>query len=156
MGSGPSLLQRDPRRRLCLLPVLQPLPLWLRPLHRTSFSQRTRKRPVRNLFLLALSSAYSLSSIRRRYAYDSIHNAISISRRPLRRGGYSRVSLVSHALLPLSHPCPQTCMLAEKSIGDVLNTNDNAEVLLGLHTAKRQRPRSTPDSTFANNATIST
>lgn len=30
--------------------------------------------------------------VRRRYAYDSIHNAIAVSRQTLQRGGYSRVS----------------------------------------------------------------
>jgi hypothetical protein len=41
-------------------------------------------------------------------------------------------------------------MLAEKSIRDVLNTGDNAEVLLALHTANRQRqPPSTSGRTLA-------
>ncbi|KIM65201.1 hypothetical protein SCLCIDRAFT_1212325 [Scleroderma citrinum Foug A] len=60
-----------------------------------------------------------LQSVLRRYAYDSIHNAISVSRQTLQPGGYSRV-----------------CSLAEKSIRDVLNTNDNVDVLLALHLPK--------------------
>ncbi|KAI9566470.1 hypothetical protein HD554DRAFT_2323067 [Boletus coccyginus] len=84
-----------------------------------------------DLFIVPRSRS-ELESVLRRYAYDSIHNAISISRRPLQVGGYSR-----------------TCMLAEKSIRDVLNTNDNAEVLLALHTANRQRQPATPGRTLA-------
>lgn len=59
-------------------------------------------------------------------------------------------SVVPLAVLPsFSYPLPQTCMLAEKSIRDVLNTNDNAEVLLALHTANRQRQPATPGRTLA-------
>jgi len=59
-------------------------------------------------------------------------------------------SVVPPAVLPsLSYPLPQTCMLAEKSIRDVLNTSDNAEVLLALHTATRQRQPPTPGRTLA-------
>ncbi|KAL9712724.1 hypothetical protein Ac2012v2_003961 [Leucoagaricus gongylophorus] len=50
------------------------------------------------------------------YAYDAIHNAIATSRSTLQPGGYSRV-----------------CILAEKSIYDILNSNDNVKFLLGLH-----------------------
>ncbi|KAI6005983.1 hypothetical protein EDD15DRAFT_2384633 [Pisolithus albus] len=60
-----------------------------------------------------------LQSVLRRYAYDSIHNAISVSRQTLQPGGYSRV-----------------CSLAEKSIRNVLNKDDNTEVLLALHAPK--------------------
>ncbi|KAH7929457.1 hypothetical protein BV22DRAFT_1080936 [Leucogyrophana mollusca] len=68
-----------------------------------------------DLFIMPRSKN-ELESILRRYAYDSIHNAISRSRSTLERGGYSR-----------------TCHLAEKSIRDVLTTNDNAATLLGWH-----------------------
>lgn len=37
-----------------------------------------------------------IDSRSRRYAYDSIHNVIAISRRPLQRGGYSRVSRAAY------------------------------------------------------------
>jgi len=72
----------------------------------------------RDLFLLP-RTRIELESILRRYAYDAIHNAIAISRSPLQTGGYSRI-----------------CHLAEKSIRDVLNTGDNAEILLVLHQPK--------------------
>ncbi|KAI6109152.1 hypothetical protein EDD16DRAFT_1615788 [Pisolithus croceorrhizus] len=60
-----------------------------------------------------------LQSVLRRYAYDSIHNAISVSRQTLQPGGYSRI-----------------CGLAEKSIRNVLSKDDNTEVLLALHAPK--------------------
>ncbi|KAF8812425.1 hypothetical protein BYT27DRAFT_7182862 [Phlegmacium glaucopus] len=68
-----------------------------------------------DLFLLPRTPA-ELESILRRYSYDAIHNAIASSRSPLQTGGYSRI-----------------CHLAEKSIRDVLNTGDNANILLALH-----------------------
>ncbi|TFK75899.1 hypothetical protein BDN72DRAFT_831341 [Pluteus cervinus] len=64
-----------------------------------------------------------LERILRRYAYDAIHNAIAKCRAALQPGGYGRV-----------------CYLAEKSISDVLNANDNAESLLRLH----YNPSATP------------
>ncbi|KAF8136313.1 hypothetical protein EV363DRAFT_728479 [Boletus edulis] len=84
-----------------------------------------------DLFIVPRSRS-ELESVLRRYAYDSIHNAIAVSRRPLQRGGYSR-----------------TCLLAEKSIRGVLNTNDNAEVLVALHTANRRTQPSTSDRALA-------
>lgn len=68
-----------------------------------------------DLFLIPRIRA-ELESILRRYSYDAIHNAIASSRSPLQTGGYSRV-----------------CHMAEKSIRDVLNTGDNANILLALH-----------------------
>jgi hypothetical protein len=38
--------------------------------------------------------------VRRRYAYDSIHNAIAVSRQTLQRGGYSRVSGALFVIAP--------------------------------------------------------
>jgi hypothetical protein len=70
-------------------------------------------------------SRLQLERVLRRYSYDAIHNAISKARSPLERGGYSRV-----------------CHLAEKSISDVLDNNDNVPYLLALH-----RPATDPGST---------
>ncbi|KAI6106417.1 hypothetical protein EV401DRAFT_2273594 [Pisolithus croceorrhizus] len=64
-----------------------------------------------------------LQSVLRRYAYDSIHNAISVSRQTLQPGGYSRI-----------------CGLAEKSIRNVLSKDDNTEVLLALHCTQASLP----------------
>ncbi|KAF7971116.1 hypothetical protein HWV62_7164 [Athelia sp. TMB] len=68
-----------------------------------------------DLFLLPRTRS-ELESVLRRYSYDSIHNAIARSRSTLARGGYSRA-----------------CLLAEKSINDVLNKGENASTLLYLH-----------------------
>ncbi|KAF8655214.1 hypothetical protein AX16_003121 [Volvariella volvacea WC 439] len=68
-----------------------------------------------DLFLVPRTRS-ELESILRRYSYDAIHNAIARSRSTLQPGGYSRV-----------------CLLAEKSIHDVLNRNDNTSALLALH-----------------------
>ncbi|KIJ17369.1 hypothetical protein PAXINDRAFT_168058 [Paxillus involutus ATCC 200175] len=84
-------------------------------------------------------SRSELESVLRRYAYDGIHNAIAISRQPLQRGGYSR-----------------TCMLAEKSIREVLNTNDNVEVLLALHSPQSKSMPPTSDRNFSSNTGIRT
>ena len=54
--------------------------------------------------LLSLTTA-----IRRRYAYDSIHNAIAISRQPLQRGGYSRVSHIAHSHAPVLTAIRHVC-----------------------------------------------
>lgn len=80
-----------------------------------SYQAFTRYLSGSDLFIMPRSRS-ELEGVLRRYAYDSIHNAIAVSRQTLQRGGYSR-----------------TCSLAEKSIRDVLNTNDNATVLLNLH-----------------------
>ncbi|KAG2349964.1 hypothetical protein BDR05DRAFT_955809 [Suillus weaverae] len=80
-----------------------------------SYQAFTRYLSGSDLFIVPRSHR-ELEGVLRRYAYDSIHNAIAVSRQTLQRGGYSR-----------------TCSLAEKSIRDVLNTNDNATVLLNLH-----------------------
>ncbi|KAG1806798.1 uncharacterized protein HD556DRAFT_1324129 [Suillus plorans] len=63
-----------------------------------------------------------LERVLRRHAYDSIHNSISRSRQTLKAGGYSR-----------------TCHFAEQSIRSVLNTEDNARILLAWH-----RPNTAP------------
>ncbi|EGO01897.1 hypothetical protein SERLA73DRAFT_177498 [Serpula lacrymans var. lacrymans S7.3] len=68
-----------------------------------------------DLFIVPRSRT-ELERILRRYAHDSIHNAISRSRSSLELGGYSR-----------------TCHLAEDSIRNVLNTGDNVATLLALH-----------------------
>ncbi|PFH52735.1 hypothetical protein AMATHDRAFT_56110 [Amanita thiersii Skay4041] len=78
-----------------------------------------------------------LESILRRYCYDAIHNAISISRVPLESGGYSRI-----------------CHLAEKSIRDVLDTKDNVKILLALHRAPKME--STHDAEDRSVASIAT
>lgn len=54
LGSRPSLVQRNSRRGMRLLPGLQPLSLWLRPIHHPSFPQRARERFVRKLSLVTL------------------------------------------------------------------------------------------------------
>lgn len=43
-------------------------------------------------FLFAFPPRADPFHIRKRYAYDAIHNAIASSRSPLQTGGYSRVS----------------------------------------------------------------
>lgn len=68
-----------------------------------------------DIFILPRSRT-ELESILRRYSYDAIHNTIAKSRSTLQPGGYSRV-----------------CNLAEQSIRGVLNTSDNAKILLALH-----------------------
>ncbi|KAG6337206.1 hypothetical protein ID866_1878 [Astraeus odoratus] len=45
---------------------------------------------------------------------------------------------------------PQMCMLAEKSIRNVLNTNDNADVLLALHTPTSASPPPAADRAIPN------
>ncbi|KAH7930826.1 hypothetical protein BV22DRAFT_1042931 [Leucogyrophana mollusca] len=87
-----------------------------------SYQAFTRYLAGSDLFILPRSRS-ELESILRRYAYDSIHNAISRSRSTMERGGYSR-----------------TCLLAEKSIRGVLNTNDNAAALLALHARVQPSP----------------
>ncbi|KAJ3736349.1 hypothetical protein DFJ43DRAFT_610237 [Lentinula guzmanii] len=71
-----------------------------------------------DLFILPRMRS-ELESVLRRYSYDSIHNAISSSRSTLQPGGYGRV-----------------CHYAEASIRNVLNTNDNAAILLSMHVPK--------------------
>ncbi|KAG2150640.1 uncharacterized protein EDB93DRAFT_1059022, partial [Suillus bovinus] len=83
-----------------------------------SYQAFTRYLSGSDLFIVPRSRR-ELEGVLRRYAYDSIHNAISVSRQTLQRGGYSRM-----------------CSLAEKSIRDVLNTNDNTTVLLNLHASQ--------------------
>ncbi|KAJ2931585.1 hypothetical protein H1R20_g5384, partial [Candolleomyces eurysporus] len=68
-----------------------------------------------DLYLLPRNK-HDLERILRRYAHDAIHNAISQSRSPLQTGGYSRI-----------------CHDAEQSIGDVLKTGNNVQILLALH-----------------------
>lgn len=68
-----------------------------------------------DIFILPRSRT-ELDNVLRRYSYDAIHNTIAKSRSTLQLGGYSRV-----------------CNLAEQSIRDVLNTGNNAEILLALH-----------------------
>ncbi|KAJ7781229.1 hypothetical protein B0H16DRAFT_611800 [Mycena metata] len=69
-----------------------------------------------HLFILPRTRR-ELESILRRYSTDAIHNAIAKSRGTLAAGGYSRV-----------------CHLAVNSIEEVLNTGDNVNYLLALHT----------------------
>ncbi|TEB30278.1 hypothetical protein FA13DRAFT_581963 [Coprinellus micaceus] len=83
---------------------------------------------------------FELESILRRYAHDAIHNAISQSRSPLQTGGYRRI-----------------CHHAEQSIRDVLATDNNTQILLGLHrrnttSTKASSPRK-PSSTDRSIAT---
>ncbi|KAH7889742.1 hypothetical protein F5I97DRAFT_1800499 [Phlebopus sp. FC_14] len=96
-----------------------------------------------DLFIVPRSRS-ELDAVLRRYAYDAIHNAIAVSRQTLQRGGYSRASF------PSSHHSSTICMLAEKSIRDVLNTNDNADVLVALHA-----PKSTPQASASSTRSIS-
>jgi len=44
----------------------------------------------------------------------------------------------------------QICMLAEKSIRNVLNTNDNVDVLLSLHLSKSTPQTPMADMTMSN------
>ncbi|KAJ3569345.1 hypothetical protein NP233_g5112 [Leucocoprinus birnbaumii] len=64
-----------------------------------------------------------LENLLKSYAYDAIHNAIATSRSSLQPGGYSRV-----------------CTLAEKSIRDILESNDNVNFLLGIHKHDKSQP----------------
>ncbi|KAH9966116.1 hypothetical protein BC827DRAFT_1153497 [Russula dissimulans] len=57
-----------------------------------------------------------LANVLRRYSYDAIHNIIARARSPLAPGGYSRV-----------------CHIAERSLHNVLDSDDNVTVLLSLH-----------------------
>jgi hypothetical protein len=57
-----------------------------------------------------------LENVLRRYSYDAIHNIIARARSPLAPGGYSRV-----------------CHIAEGSLHNVLDSDDNVAVLLSLH-----------------------
>ncbi|EIW85228.1 hypothetical protein CONPUDRAFT_98095 [Coniophora puteana RWD-64-598 SS2] len=70
-------------------------------------------------------SRSELEGVLRRYSYDSIHNSIARSRSTLERGGYSRA-----------------CHLAEQSIRNVLNQNDNTAALLAMHSPQRARQES--------------
>ncbi|KAG1865238.1 hypothetical protein C8R48DRAFT_706532 [Suillus tomentosus] len=99
-----------------------------------SYQAFTRYLSGSDLFIVPRSPR-ELEGVLRRYAYDSIHNAIAVSRQTLQRGGYSRM-----------------CSLAEKSIRDVLNTNDNATVLLDLHTPQ-PGTFTGPDVTLPNSNT---
>ncbi|KAJ8594309.1 hypothetical protein M405DRAFT_809339 [Rhizopogon salebrosus TDB-379] len=99
-----------------------------------SYQAFTRYLSGSDLFIVPRSRS-ELEGVLRRYAYDSIHNAIAVSRQTLQRGGYSRI-----------------CSLAEKSIRDVLNTNDNAAVLLALH-APQAKSFSGPDVSLPNSNT---
>jgi len=72
-----------------------------------------------DLFILPRSRS-ELESILKRYSYDAIHNTISQARANLEAGGYSRI-----------------CHLAETSISNVLNANDNVVALLALHPQPR-------------------
>jgi len=69
----------------------------------------------RDLFILPRTRG-ELVSVLNRYAKDSIHNTISGARNGLQPGGYTRI-----------------IQLAHKSILRVLDTDDNASVLLSLH-----------------------
>ncbi|KAI0254386.1 hypothetical protein BJV78DRAFT_1187478 [Lactifluus subvellereus] len=59
-----------------------------------------------------------LENVLRRYSYDAIHNIIARARSALAPGGYSRV-----------------CHIAERSLHNVLDSDDNVAVLLSLHTS---------------------
>jgi len=63
-------------------------------------------------------SRKELENILRRYSYDAIHNLIARARSSLAPGGYSRV-----------------CHIAEGSLHNVLDSDDNVAVLLSLHTS---------------------
>lgn len=73
---------------------------------------------------------------RQRYAKDSIHNTISGARNALQPGGYTRVSPLHLAYDYVRDPSPslfQIIQLSRRSILRVLDTDDNASVLLSLH-----------------------
>ncbi|GJE84019.1 hypothetical protein PsYK624_000930 [Phanerochaete sordida] len=72
-----------------------------------------------DLYLLPRSRT-ELENVLRRYAYDAIHNFISQARSEISKGGYSRM-----------------CHLAETSIRNALDENDNAAYLLALHRPQR-------------------
>ncbi|KAF5364325.1 hypothetical protein D9756_000617 [Leucocoprinus leucothites] len=81
----------------------------------SSYSAFDRYISGADLYILPNTQA-ELENLLKSYAYDAIHNAIATSRSSLQPGGYSRV-----------------CTLAEKSIRDILESNDNVNFLLGLH-----------------------
>jgi len=59
-----------------------------------------------------------LRNVLRRYSYDAIHNIIARARSSLAPGGYSRI-----------------CHIAESSLHNVLDSDDNVAVLLSLHSS---------------------
>ncbi|KAF8505601.1 hypothetical protein F5888DRAFT_1650368 [Russula emetica] len=59
-----------------------------------------------------------LENVLRRYSYDAIHNIIARARSSLAPGGYSRV-----------------CHIAETSLHNVLDSDNNVAVLLSLHSS---------------------
>ncbi|KAH9062868.1 hypothetical protein EDB87DRAFT_1806388 [Lactarius vividus] len=63
-----------------------------------------------------------LENILRRYSYDAIHNIVARARSSLAPGGYSRV-----------------CHIAESSLHNVLDSDDNVAVLLSLHASGGDR-----------------
>ncbi|KAJ7047362.1 hypothetical protein C8F04DRAFT_1226443 [Mycena alexandri] len=88
-----------------------------------------------HLFILPRTRR-ELESILRRYSTDAIHNAIAKSRGTLAAGGYSRV-----------------CHLAVNSIEEVLNTGDNVNYLLALHTPTESPTPHEQDPTMRSTAT---
>ncbi|TFK55715.1 hypothetical protein OE88DRAFT_1652148 [Heliocybe sulcata] len=82
-----------------------------------SYAALSRYLSGADLFLLPRSRS-ELERILRRYSYDAIHNTIAKARSTLESGGYSRI-----------------CHLAENSIAQVLDSGDNVETLLRLHSA---------------------
>ncbi|KAF8484935.1 hypothetical protein DFH94DRAFT_717140 [Russula ochroleuca] len=59
-----------------------------------------------------------LENVLRRYSYDAIHNIIARARSSVAPGGYSRV-----------------CHIAECSLHNVLDSDNNVAVLLSLHSS---------------------
>jgi hypothetical protein len=74
---------------------------------------------------------------RRRYSYDAIHNIVARARSSLAPGGYSRVRLIPAHLWPAVplNAVRQVCHIAERSLHNVLDSDDNVAVLLSLHTS---------------------
>jgi hypothetical protein len=99
-----------------------------------SYSAFARYIRGEDLFLLP-RTRIELESILRTYAYNAIHNSIAVSRSQILEGGYSRV-----------------CHLARVSIHGVLNTGDNAEILLALHQPETMTSNHAVDDCKCNNS----
>jgi len=91
-----------------------------------SYAALSRYLSGADLFLLPRARS-ELERILRRYSYDAIHNTIAKARSPLEPGGYSRI-----------------CHLAEKSLAQVLDSSDNTEALLRLHSVPSDSVSSDP------------
>ncbi|KZV72169.1 hypothetical protein PENSPDRAFT_552844, partial [Peniophora sp. CONT] len=90
--------------------------------HCASYKALDRYLSGRDLVILPRNRR-ELEGVLHRYCYDAIHNIIAKTRSSLLEGGYSRI-----------------CYLAEASIHRMLDTRDNAAVLLSLHRPAEANP----------------